>query len=270
MNPRSVTRFVALVLLLPLPAVPAQELRRFDVTASVGIRNANGTLLPGSNPDVTGDTNGCLVQILTVGLNGSADLPAATGAPGGDDLVFATTTIGKGIAPNVPLSGRLSDSIYPAPANGTRVYARVFNAPTLAGATRWGQSASFLVAGAAVMDISPLGLGATTQSVGVNPTLVDSDNDGRSDYEELVANTNPLDDQDGLSAGPFTLTAGNASVPVQGRAGRHYTLQRALDLLNWQDIGATQAVTVGTSLLLADPNPPVSEKAFYRVRVRMP
>jgi hypothetical protein len=250
--------------------VHAQDLRRFDMTASVGIRGAEGTLLPGQNPDVWGNTGGCLVQILDVGPNGVADLPALDGTPGGDDLIFTTTVIGKGMAPNLPVSGRFAATVFPAPANGRRLYARVFNGPTEGAATRWGQSATFVVDGSAVLDVSVLGLGATTQTVGVDPRLVDTDGDGRSDFAELVANTNPLDGSDVLAAGPLQLTPGSSGVGMEARAGREYVLQRSLDLAGWADVGPTQAVLSGTSLWLADPAPPAGDKAFYRVRVRMP
>jgi hypothetical protein len=248
----------------------AQDLRRFDITAGAEIRNEAGAPLPGSNPDVTGDTSGCLVQILDVGANGAADLPALNGNPGGDDLIYTTTVIGKGIAPNLPASGRFATTVFPAPANGKRLFARVFDAPTVTTATRWGQSATFVVAGTAVMDVSVLGLEAATQTVGVNPMLVDTDGDGRSDFEELVANTNPLDEHDALQGGPLELEAGNAATVIEARAGRQYIMQRTDDLLSWQDVGATQSVMTGTSLWLQDPNPPGGLKGFYRVRVRMP
>ncbi len=250
--------------------VPAQELRRLDITASVGIRDGNGMLLAGSNPDVTGDSGGCLVQILDVGLNGVADLPALSGEPGGDDYVYHTTVIGKGIVPNVLLSGRFATTAFPAPPTDRRLYARVFDAPTIGAATRWGQSATFVVNGTTVMDLSVLGLGGTTQTVGVNPQLVDSDGDGRTDYEEMVANTNPLAAADALATGQFQLSPGLAGVTVDARAGRTYVLQRAENLTDWQDVGPTQSVWGATNLWLQDPNPPVTPKMFYRVRIHMP
>jgi hypothetical protein len=261
---------VSLLAVMLTGPVQAQDLWRLDVTARVGIRGADGQWLPGRNPDVTGDTTGCLVQILDAGSNGVADLPALDGSPGGDDVVLTTTVVGKGMAPNVSLSGRFASAVYPPPAVGRRLFARVFNAPTVAAATRWGQSASFVVDGVTVMDVSALGLGATTQIVGVNPQVVDTDGDGRTDYEELVANTNPADGQDVLAGGPWEIPAGLAGLTIAGRPGREYVLQRSADMIHWEDVGPTVAVTTATTLWLQDPNPPASSQMFYRVRVRMP
>lgn len=91
----------------------AQDLRRLEVTASAGIRGPDGMWLPGTNPDEGSATAGCLVQVLSVGSNGIAEPPAANGEPSGDDVVVGTTVIGKGIAPNLLLSGRFAASFYP-------------------------------------------------------------------------------------------------------------------------------------------------------------
>lgn len=149
-----------------------------DVTASQPIYNSDGaTLLLGSNPYAANfgypAVAGCLVQVIDAGSNGIADAPDYNGNPTGDDTVIGTTTIGSGIAPDVTLSGRFSASIYPPPATGSRVYIRVFNAPTSTAATCYGQSSLFTVAGVNALDASALGLAATLQPrAAVNSTNV--------------------------------------------------------------------------------------------------
>ena len=149
-----------------------------DVTASQPVYNSDGaTLLPGSNP-FAGNSGytvvpGCVVQIINAGANGVADPPDHNGNPNGDDTVVATTTIGTGIAPDVTLSGRFSVSVYPPPASGSQLYVRVFNTTTASAATYYGQSSLFTVSGVNVLDVSSLGLSATTQPLDhTAPTLL--------------------------------------------------------------------------------------------------
>jgi hypothetical protein len=250
----------------------AQDLRRFEVTASATIRNADGSTLPGSNPDVGTPIAGCLVQILDVGANGTPDLPDTAGQPTGDDLIVATTVIGKGVAPNVAWSGRFAASFYPPQAAGKRLYARVFNAPTVEAATHWGQSATFVVDGTAVMDVSALGLLATTMPKATDPRQTDTDGDGQNDYIEWQANTNPLDKTDRFEVKQLTCAPGQPSqLRIAGRAGRGYILQRTTNLLGgWQDVLTNATLTANTDLLLQDPSPPDTDRAFYRVRVITP
>ncbi len=267
-------RIIFIFLLLVAGSAHGQIAAPLDVTASAPIRNSDGSALPGNNPAAAeaGYTPipGALVQILDVGVNGVADLPALDGSPGGDDIVRYTTVLGQGIAPDVADSGRFSTSFYPPPATGAKVYARIFNAPAVASATHWGQSASFVVTNVAVFDVSALGLGATTQPKGSNPATTDSDGDGQTDYVELVANTNPLDAGDRSGVAGYT----GAIVSVAGRAGRAYTLLRTTDDLtsnpNWVTVQFVGVLGADANLLLSDPSPPATTKAFYRVRVTMP
>jgi hypothetical protein len=260
---RAALRWVALLaaaVALAQPG-PAQLPPPLDVTANAGIRNFdNTTPLP----------DGALVQLLGVGANGVADLPNPDGSPGGDDTVFATTVIGQGMKPELAGSGRFSTSFYPPPQQGAKVYARVFNAPSVAAATHWGQSATFTVHNVDVFDASALGLAATTQPKGSNPAATDTDGDGQTDFEELVANTNPLDPTERFELAGFV----GSSVSVQGRAGRQYTLQRSTDELgpamSWSDIVTSPVLNFDQNLVLSDPEPPATQKAFYRLKVTMP
>ncbi len=263
---------VALGLLAASHDASAQIPSPVDVTASSPILNFDGAPLAGKNP-VSGDTNNCLVQIIRVGANGVADLPNLDGTPGGDDTIAFTTVIGQGINPSVEVSGQFSTSFYPPPLEGSEVYARVFNAPTVAAATHWGQSATFTVQNVDVFDLSALGLQRTAMPKGVDLNAVDAK--GLTYYQELIANTNPNDPGDFFAV--KQVGSDNGSVPVNqvsvnGRAGRQYILERALDLgaANWSGIVTSAVLNADANLTLSDPSPPNTPKAFYRLKVTMP
>lgn len=266
-------------LLIPGHEATAQLAAPLDVTASASILDSNGSVLPGNNPAAGsfGFTQipGALVQIINVGANGAADLPNLDGTPGGDDTVFATTVVGQGIPSDISQSGKFSTSFYPPPSQGSKVYARVFNATNIVDATHWGQSATFTVSNVDVFDVSALGLSATTQPKGTDPTATDSDGDGQTNYKELVANTNPLNSNDQLGTASLVHTSGQpVDVSIAGRAGRKYTLQRSTDELTgpmtWTDIETTGVLNANANVALSDPSPPNVPKAFYRIKVTMP
>lgn len=247
----------------------AQLTLPLDVTASAVIRDAAGVPVAGNNPAAETPIPGALVQIINVGANGVADLPNLDGTPAGDDTVLATTVIGQGMPLDVEQTGRFSTSLYPPPTG--KVYARVFDAPTLPAATHYGQSATFTPHNSDVFDISVLGLTATQQPLGTNPTITDTDSDGETDWQELIANTNPLDAGDCLDVAGFALAS---EVSIAGRAGRQFILQRNTNDLaeptGWTDVDMTGVLSADGNLTLRDPNPPATPKAFYRIRVVMP
>lgn len=189
--------------------VSAQIEPPLDVTTSFTIVNSNGTPLPGANPNAAAFgypvTPGCLIQVIHTGANNLADPPDASGNPTGDDTIFATTVIGQGIAPNIAGSGKFSTSFHPPPAQDAQVYARIWNAPTINAATHWTQSDLFTVQGVNVFDV---GILSTRAPAHVNPATTDSDNDGVSDYAEVLAHTDPIV-SDITPPTSYTLTVNN-------------------------------------------------------------
>src|ERR1043166_5688421 len=142
-----------------------------DVRASALIFNYNGSILPGTLTNFgCANAPGGLVQILKVGTNSVAHLPNLDGTPSGGDTVLFTTMIGDYNGLNPCATGhQLDTSFSPRPANGTKIFARVFDAPAISNATYWGQSATFTVNGSMVFDVSAAGLKATTMPKGVDP-----------------------------------------------------------------------------------------------------
>ena len=248
---------------------------RFDVTCAQPITDAQGVPLAGSNLSAVNfgyaAEEGTLIQVIDAGPNGVADLPNLDGSPAGDDVLFAATAIGEGMAPNLSQSGRFSTSFYPPPPPGRGVYVRAFNGPTLASATKWGQSNVHTVEGCRVLDASVLGLWATTQPKGTDPLRTDTDGDGHSDFTELLANTAADDAGDLLTA---TDISDASRVQVEGRAGRQYRLVRSTDALDgtmkWTPVASSGVLTANEELILTDPVPPETHRAFYRVEVSGP
>ena len=99
----------------------------------------------------------------------------------------------------------------------------------------------------------------------------DSDGDGRTNREEIIAGTDPKNASDflkvlaaGKSETGFTLT-------TQGRAGRVYALQRTISLSSpsWYGVATLGPLAADGPVALTDTMAP-SGKAFYRIQVTMP
>lgn len=269
---------IALALsVLIVPHAAAQIVAPLDVRSSAPIldHGVGAPLLPGTPPYATNFgcayVPGCVVEILVIGSNNVAHLPNLDGTPSGGDTILDTTVIGDYNGLN-PCFDQLDTAFTNRPANGTKIYARVFNATTVAAATYWGQSATFTVSNSAVFDVSVAGLKATTMPEGIDLNTIDAK--GQTYYNELVANTNPQNPNDVFAAGVLPISGPQQfQVSVSGHSGRIYTLQRTTnDLANavWSNIASNAMLSADTDLILADPNPPHTPKAFYRLQVTMP
>ena len=245
--------------------------------ASQPIFDSNGALLAGNNPASTNFSCqyvvGCLVQILSVGSNSVAHLPNLDGTPSGGDTLVATLQIGRGVQPCILLSGQLDTSFQPHPADGTKIYARVFNATNIAAATHWGQSSIFTVTNAAVFDLSAAGLRATTMPKGVNLSSTFTPK-GLTYLQELVAGTDPNDANDVFAVGTTAHTSSQPfDVSFMERAGRMYTLQRTTNELssaNWTNLVTTVPSGTDNWTTISDTSPPDAPKTFYRIKVNLP
>jgi len=268
---------VAVVLAVAARTASADIIFPQEVWSSAPIVDASGSMLHGTNPNNASNqctsVSGCVVQIL-IANGGVAHLPNLDGTPSGGDSNVFQTTVGVGTDICSPEQGQFDCTFQPGPPNGTKLYARVFNAPTVAQATEWNQSATFTVDGVTAMDLAALGLRITTMPEGVNLSTIDPK--GETYFYELVANTNPQNPNDVFQAGNIVASNGGQTVQVgaRGHSGRIYTLQRTTgDLANnptWTSVTTSGMLTADTSLLLTDPSPPNTAKAFYRIDVTMP
>ena len=96
-------------------------------------------------------SGGDLVQLVLAGANGTIDTPLASGLPGGDDVILSAlhnpTHVGTGMTATntgifVQVNLRFNDS-----HAGANAYVRFWNDATAAGATHYGNSQLFALAG---------------------------------------------------------------------------------------------------------------------------
>jgi hypothetical protein len=267
-------------LLVAVHTASAQLQGPQGVYNSVPMYDTFGALLPGNTDPVNSNTctvvPGCVVEILSDGSNNVAHVANLDGSPSGGDTILFSTFVGEGIPP-CDSAGQI-DTSFNGPAAGTKIYARVFNAPTVAKASYWGQSADFTVTivsnATQAMNLSALGMEITTMPIGINLSTVDSK--GVTYLEELVAGTNPQNPDDTFDVNGIALENSGQSVQVgaNGKAGRQYTLQRTTNdlsgIVTWTNIVSTGVLNVNGNVLLNDPSPPKTTKAFYRVQIALP
>ncbi|MBN1919569.1 MAG: hypothetical protein JW889_16865 [Verrucomicrobia bacterium] len=96
---------------------------------------------------------------------------------------------------------------------------------------------------------------------------LDNDHDGRTNYEEYVAGTNPLDPASRLRLTLTEQPIGTYTIEWQGVAYKRYHVLFSDDRASWQELGVVQASADGT-ITFQDPNNRVEEGVgFYRLEL---
>lgn len=230
--------------MLTVLSAQAQDVRvplNFGTTNSMV--NEFGLVLPG-----TANDPGALVQILEAKLGYFP--PDVDGNPHSNNPVIMTSRIGEGTDPARGPIGKVSGSIgslanRSSENNTNTIFARIFNAASLAESSFYTDSQLYDVPvygdnyGIFFIDAqktdTPLdaedsdgdGLhNSWEKSYTTDPGNPDSDEDGISDGNEVLAGTDPLDDQDLLLMVEL-IPAGNGNLMVSwdAVAGKNYQLE---------------------------------------------
>lgn len=247
---------------------------------------------------------GDLVHVLAAD-DGIYPPEPSTGAPHPSNPVIFTTKVGAGIFTPEQKNGRFVTAINPRPARP--FFIRVYNAPAGAEATFYDDSEIFIPS--AELDIgffpelssttnpinpalSPDGLTVSLkESLGMDPSAVDTDGDGVTDIDELRMGTVATDPYDHM---PDTVVAVDAlgrvtadwalpvhqpveSIPLmsveelnQRYAGTRFELQGSPGLLHtWSNLvdGVIGFSPWPPSMPMIDPRLPVN---YYRLMIESP
>jgi hypothetical protein len=231
----------------------------------------------------------CRVELLTT-ADGFIRPPSIDGAPHPLNPPLAVAGAVGGIGQNAasPDSGFFS-MVFPErlPA-GTKIFARVFNAPSGAEASFYADSwvATVPARGTTLAltfrDMQPLddgdddgdGLSNSLEALlGSNPNAVDSDGDGIPDYDEWLAGTDPANAESNLSfasAAPRS-PDGPLRIAWQSVPGKRYRLQYAETLGDadaFQDLGEPILAADGEFEIELEIDLPQNElTGFFRIRL---
>jgi hypothetical protein len=220
------------------------------VAQSVGVNqaivNEFGRPLKGTDSAASlfglAEVEGDLIQVLQA-TDGKIYPPSANGQPDPRNVVIKTTRIGRGVVPATVENGMFGATLSPRPGGNSKIFVRVFNAPSQEAASFYGDSQLFTVKSFA-NEVFMANIASTSQpldsadddqdglnnswekSYGSNPRSADSDGDGQTDGEEIVAGTDLLDAESAFVVAKVQLQGGSVQLSWNAVAGQTYVVER--------------------------------------------
>lgn len=111
--------------------------------------------------------------------------------------------------------------------------------------------------------------GIALQRVGKKDT--DSDGDGHSDADEVIAGTDPLNPDEFFNIISVTNPAsGTVNIEVAGKVGRIYQLWKSNDLAIWAEAGMATAPLASDGLVQLTATAAPYDRSFFRIEVSLP
>jgi len=278
------------VVLAPLMsmAVSAPPLVSQVITMASPLQDEFGHTLQGTDPsaDFFGHevVEGDLVQIFQAS-DGIIYPPDVDGNPDVRNTLLLETRIGRGASANLANPGVFNAHLSPRPAAGTKLFVRVLNADNLSDSSYYTDSQVFTVSWTVDQQfVATFGAGmipldgsdddgdqinnSLEKSYGLDPSAMDSDLDGLSDHDELVAGTNPSNsDSAFVVAEILPVPPSHVRVSWSSTPDRLYTVERREgfdDSSEFQIVAEVEGD--GTDLEVMVPGLGDST-SFYRVKV---
>lgn len=268
------------ILLAFIVSAPAQIITPLHISARQAITDEMGRRLQGSYADPCD-----YVQVLWAS-NGVIYPPSVDGRPHPDNppASFGISGIGHMAVPSQSNPGVFALSVTDGrPANGSKIFVRVFNASTPEASTFYGDSEILTVSGNRFLNVeiastsTPLDAGdddsdgvnnSWEESLGLNPNAPDTDDDGMKDNDELRAGTDPLNRYSYFAVSSVTPESGGLRIAWQSVPGKTYRIQRTDDILHpdFTDIGEPVIASGSTTEIYIE-NEASSTRGIFRIKV---